>query len=67
MVQVGQRVPFLLGMPSVRATVIGEHEGMYVLFQEYDTVNKQGEKIHVENTYYRSKWFIESYIRDLAR
>lgn len=61
-------VPFILGVPSVKAQVIGESgDGFcYVLHQEYDTQNDNGEWIHVTKNYYREKWFIESYWMDNA-
>ena len=57
----GTMLPFWLGMPSVKAGVLGiSQDGQYVLVQEYDTVNMQtGERVHVERTYYRDRYFIE--------
>lgn len=63
MVKVGDVVPFLLDLPSIKALVIGVTGGQCILFQEYDTIDvRTGEPVHVENTYYRSLDFINSYV-----
>ena len=61
MIAPGTVVPYILGIPSVRAEVVGMSGDYYVLLQEYDTQNEQGEWVHVKKYYYRTKWFIESY------
>ena len=63
---IGQMVSYLLGIPSLKALVIGEVRDQYVLHQEYDTINDNGEKVHVTKEFYRDKWFIESYWLDLT-
>lgn len=62
---VGHMVPFLLGMPSVLAMVMDiSQDGQYILQQDYDTINRKGEHIHVTNIYYRDRKFIEGYWSD---
>ena len=60
----GLFVSYILGVPSVKAEVIGLVGDNYVLLQEYDTVDDGGNKIHVKKEYYRNKWFIDSYHED---
>ena len=60
-IPVGVRVPYIIGIPSVKAVVLGVVEDYYVLRQEYDTQDERGEWIHVEKYYYRDKGFINSY------
>jgi len=61
---IGKFVPFLLGMPSVRAKVIGVVGKCYVLHQCYETQNQKGAWIIVDKIYYRDRHFIESYWAD---
>ena len=62
---IGRLVPFLLGMPSVKARVIGKTKNdQYVLFQQYTTQNSRGEWIDVEKTYYRDCYYIRDYWSD---
>ena len=62
----GLFVPYILGVPSVRAEVIGEVDDCYVLRQEYDLLNERGEWEHVIKDYYREKEYIRSYWIDVT-
>ena len=60
-------VPFIPGLPSIRARVVGvSPDDQYILFQEYDTQDKRGKWIHVKNYYYRDRHFIDSYWLDVT-
>jgi hypothetical protein len=63
----GTFVPYILGIPSVKAEVMGLVGDNYVLLQEYDKIDEGGEEIHVKKYYYRNQWFIESYWNDTLR
>ena len=64
----GRHVPFMIGVPSVTAKVLGIIPGpQYYLRQEYDTQNDKGEWIHVINEFQRSKDFIDRYWLDNLR
>jgi hypothetical protein len=60
-------VPYIIGVPSVRAKVMGLVGDNYVLLQEYNTIDEGGNKVHVKKYYYRNQWFIESYWADTFR
>jgi hypothetical protein len=60
----GSHVPFLLGMPSVRARVIGVTETQYVLKQCYETQNYKGEWVDVVKYYQRDRYYIDAYWAD---
>lgn len=64
---VGHMVPFLIGMPSVKAMVIdiSTHD-QYVLVQRYTTQNEKGEWFDVKKTYYRDRYFIDAYWADCS-
>ncbi|MBW2645218.1 MAG: hypothetical protein JRE23_03380 [Deltaproteobacteria bacterium] len=64
---VGTFVPYIIGIPSVRAEVLGLVGENYVLRQEYDFVNEEGKWEHVKKDYYRDKKFIEGYWLDTIR
>lgn len=64
---VGCYVSYMLGVPSLKAQVIGEVGSNYLLHQEYDTQNERGEWVHVTKEFQRDKWFIESYWVDNSR
>lgn len=66
---IGYKVPYIIGITTVRARVIGvtEDDENYVLVQEYDTQDERGVWIHVKKEYYRSKRFINDYWSDLIR
>jgi len=59
-------VPYILGIPSIKAQVIGTVRDQYILHQEYDILDEHGKEIHVTKEFYRSQWFIESYWFDIA-
>ena len=63
----GKYVPYMLGVPSVKALVIGTVRDQYVLRQEYDTQNERGEWIHVIKDYYRPVYLINDYWLDNLR
>jgi hypothetical protein len=63
----GKYVPYMLGVPSVKALVLGTVRDQYVLRQEYDTQNERGEWIHVIKDYYRPIYLIEMYWLDSFR
>jgi hypothetical protein len=62
----GTFVPYILGVPSVRAEVLGLVGDNYVLLQEYDTIDEGGKEIHVKKEYYRDKRYVEMYWCDTA-
>jgi hypothetical protein len=64
---IGKFVPYIIGVPSVRALVIGLVGDNYVLRQEYDVINEEGKWEHVKKDYYRNRRFIESYWLDTIR
>jgi len=64
---VGLHVPYIIGIPSVRAEVLGLVGENYVLRQEYDFLNEEGKWEHVKKDYYRDKKFIEGYWLDTFR
>jgi hypothetical protein len=66
-VRVGTMVPYIIGIPSVRAKVLGLVGDNYVLRQEYETQDERGKWIHVKKDYYREKDFIDGYWLDTAR
>jgi hypothetical protein len=66
-IPVATRVPYILGIPSVRAEVLGLVGENYVLRQEYDFLNEEGKLEHVKKDYYRDKKFIEGYWLDTFR
>ena len=62
---VGHMVPFLLGLPSVRAMVVDiSHGKQYILQQRYTTEDERGNHIDVEKQYYRDRSFIDAYWAD---
>lgn len=64
-IKVGTAVPFIIGVPSVRAVVIGVSEfNQYILQHDYTILNERGEVEDVRKIYYRDCWFIEAYLRD---
>jgi len=63
----GKAVPYILGVPSVKAIVLGKVFDCYVLRQEYDLLNEQGEWEHVIKDYYRPIGFINDYWSDIIR
>jgi hypothetical protein len=63
---IGYQVPFIIGVPSVRALVLGVIGDDYLLHQEYDTQNDRGEWIHVVKEFQRPRQFIEDYWCDLT-
>ena len=63
-IPVGTFVPYIIGVPSVKAEVLGIVGDNYVLRQEYNTQNEKGEWEHVKKDYYREKGFIEGYWLD---
>jgi hypothetical protein len=63
----GTFVPYIIGIPSVRAEVLGLVGENYVLRQEYDFLNEEGKWEHVKKDYYRDKKFIDGYCRDIIR
>jgi hypothetical protein len=60
----GEQVPYITGIPSVKAWVLGVVAENYVLKQEYMTQDERGKWVHVEKEYYRSKRFIDGYWLD---
>jgi hypothetical protein len=65
MTLVGLFVSYMLGVPSLKAKVLGVVSGnQYLLRQEYDTFNERGEWVHVIKQFQRDKWFIDSYHED---
>jgi hypothetical protein len=62
----GTFVPYIIGVPSVRAKVLGLVGDNYVLLQEYDTIDEGGNEIHVKKEYYRDKTFVEMYWCDIT-
>jgi hypothetical protein len=64
---IGLFVPYIIGIPSVRVEVLGLVGENYVLRQEYDVINEEGNWEHVKKDYYRDRWFIESYWADTVR
>ena len=60
----GLNVSYMLGVPSLKAWVLGVVGSCYLLHQEYDTINDNGEKVHVIKEFQRDKWFIDSYHDD---
>jgi hypothetical protein len=63
----GTFVPYIIGVPSVRAEVLGLVGENYVLRQEYDIINEEGKWEHVKKDYYRDKKFIDGYWLDTVR
>jgi hypothetical protein len=62
---VGLYVSYIIGVPSVKAMVIGiVLNDQYLLRQEYDTQDERGVWIHVTKEFQREKDFIESYHED---
>jgi hypothetical protein len=57
----GEVVPYIIGIPSVKAGVLGIVADNYVLKQMYITQDEKGKWVHVEKEYYRSKRFIDDY------
>jgi hypothetical protein len=66
-IPVGAMVPYIIGVPSVRAEVLGLVGDNYVLRQEYDVINEEGILEHVKKDYYREKKFIDMYWADTLR
>lgn len=64
---VGESVSYMIGVPSLKATVLGTVGKNYLLHQEYDTVNDNGENIHVTKEFQRNKNFIDAYWIDNTR
>ena len=62
----GTAVPYIIGVPSVKAVILGVTGGDYLLRQEYDRINEQGEWEHVIKEYQREIWFINSYQADVV-
>lgn len=58
---VGTWVPYIIGVPSVKAYILGIIAGNYVLKQEYMTQDEGGKWIHVKKEIYRDKKFIDAY------
>jgi hypothetical protein len=65
-IALGTFVPYIIGVPSVRAKVVGLVGDNYVLLQEYDILDEGGNRVHVKKHYYRNRWLIESYWVDTA-
>jgi len=63
---IGQYVPYILGVPSVKALVLGVVGDDYLLRQEYDTFNDRGEWVHVIKEYQRPVYFIDAYWCDTS-
>ena len=66
-IPVGAFVPYIIGVPSVKAKVLGLVGENYVLRQEYDVLNEEGEWEYVKKDYYRERKFIERYWADTIR
>jgi hypothetical protein len=64
---IGQEVSYMIGVPSLKATVLGVVGNDYLLHQEYDTINDRGEKIHVIKEFQRPIYFIRDYWLDNTR
>jgi hypothetical protein len=62
----GTFVPYILGVPSVRAEILGLVGDNYVLLQEYDEQDERGVWIHVKKEYYRNQTYVEMYWCDIA-
>jgi hypothetical protein len=61
----GTFVPFINGIPSVKALVIGISQfDQYILQHDYTILNEEGNEEDVRKIYYRDCWFIEAYCRD---
>jgi hypothetical protein len=61
----GLKVSYMIGVPSLKALVVGVVYGdQYLLRQEYDTFNERGEWVHVIKQFQRDKWFIDTYHED---
>ena len=63
----GKYVSYMLGVPSVKALVMGTVRDQYVLRQEYDKLNDNGEWIHVIKEYFRPIYLINMYWLDNFR
>lgn len=61
-------VPYIIGIPSTKAQVLGIiNDDQYLLRHEYDTFNERGDWVHVIKEFQRDKWFIDTYYQDRVR
>lgn len=58
---IGTEVSYIIGVPSIKALVLGVVGDNYVLKHKYITQNTDGKWVYVEKEMYREKNFIESY------